>query len=71
MSDRLGKEVWVKQTHCVTHMYCWSIDVAIKINDDEKCVLKLCVYKITFGISGHNCIPLHIVITYIHMETLD
>ena len=33
------------------HICCWCIDVAT--DGDEKCVLKLCVYKTPFGKSGH------------------
>ena len=53
-------------------MYCWSIEVAIKINGDKKCVLKLCMHKIPSYKSGHMILYIIIIImSYPNAENKD
>ena len=48
-------------------MNTYPVGALMKLTDgDEKCVLKLCVYKTPFGESGHIHIYIYI---YIYMHT--
>ena len=53
-----SKQLIVKDT-TIIYIYRRSINVTIKINDNDKWVLKLCAYKTHYGKSGHILVNYH------------